>query len=245
MGNIMKTVIPASAAFLLQFIYETETSRKAPGCYLTIYGHNDHLLKTPITSMTIDQILSNQSAWSKAFGSSATGAAQFMKATLQGLKAELKLSGSQKFDGDLQDRLAYHLLKRRGYDAFMAGKIDVVEFAKRLAMEWASFPVLENCRGAHRMLKRGQSYYAGDGLNKSLVKPELVEKVLAQVYAMRNPTVVSIPDAPVRIPTKPSTKSTFTASTVMAAGIIFVGTFWTWLSDTACALDVFNLFCGG
>src|SRR6185312_4179042 len=113
-------------------------------------------------------------------GSSAAGRYQFMRATLLGLRSELNLRGSQL----LQDRLGYHLLLRRGYDDFMAGKISRTEFGKRLAQEWASFPVLTVCKGAHRQLNRGQSYYAGDGLNKALVKPEKVEAVLDEVLKL-------------------------------------------------------------
>lgn len=66
----------------------------------------------------------------------------------------------------------------------MAGKISRTEFGKRLAMEWASFPVLTVCKGAHRQLNRGQSYYAGDGLNKALVAPEKIEALLDKVKAL-------------------------------------------------------------
>ena len=40
----------------------------------------------------------------------------------------------------------------------MAGKISRTEFGKRLAMEWASFPVLTYTKGAYRSVTRGQSY---------------------------------------------------------------------------------------
>ncbi|MBX8785507.1 glycoside hydrolase family 104 protein, partial [Ochrobactrum sp. GRS2] len=98
-----------------------------------------------------------------------SGGYQFMRKTLQDLSRELRLNGRQIFDPDLQDRLCYHLLKRRGYEEFMAGTISMTEFAKRLAMEWASFPVLAATKGQHQQLKRGQSYYDGDALNKALV----------------------------------------------------------------------------
>lgn len=82
------------------------------------------------------------------------------------------------FSPDLQDRMGYHLLKRRGYAAFIAGKITRSEFGKRLAQEWASLPVLVPMKGAKRLINRGQSYYAGDGVNKSLTKPEQLEDIL-------------------------------------------------------------------
>jgi hypothetical protein len=140
--------------------------------------------------MTLAEVQKAQSTWTRRFKSPAAGAAQFMRATLKGLIEELKLSASQKFDGDLQDRLGYHLLKRRGYEAFMAGKISRTEFGKRLAIEWASLPVLKATKGAKLSVKRGQSYYAGDGLNKALVAPAAVEAMLDQVKGIKTAPVV-------------------------------------------------------
>lgn len=176
----MDRTVPPGAAILLAFIYRTETSRDAPECYEVIYGHKQGKLAKPLTRMTLDEVVAAQRNWSKNHGSSAAGAPQLMRATLTGLMQELGLRGSQVLDGNLQDRLGYHLLKRRGYEDFMLGKISTAEFGKRLAMEWASFPVLVDTQGAKRQVKRGQSYYAGDGLNKALVLPTVVEKVLAE-----------------------------------------------------------------
>lgn len=179
----MDKTVPAGAAKLLDFIGDIE----APRGYGTIYGNKQHQLKKPLTEMTLAEVQGAQGGWSKTNGSSASGRYQFMKATLSGLRIELSLSGSQKFDADLQDRLGYHLLKRRGYAAYMNGSIDRAEFGKRLAQEWASLPVLESCKGAHRQIMRGQSYYAGDGLNKSLVDPAKVEAMLDDVLRATPP----------------------------------------------------------
>ncbi len=182
----MDRTVPAGAAILLAFIYETETSRKPPECYEVIYGHKQGKLPKPLTSMAVDEVIKAQPGWSRNHGSSAAGAPQLMRATLIELKEELGLRGSQNLDADLQDRLAWHLLKRRGYEGFMAGTIGRAEFGKRLAMEWASFPVLAGTKGQMRTVKRGQSYYAGDGTNKALVAPEVVEAVLDRVKAAGN-----------------------------------------------------------
>lgn len=173
----MDKSVPKGAALLLDFIGQTE----APLGYNTIYGNNQDRLKIPITSRTVDQLIKAQSDFTRRYGSSASGRYQFMKATLQGLKADDACRGSDIFSPGLQDRLALCLLRRRGYDAFMAGKMGQTEFARRLAMEWASFPVLVPTPGAHRLVQRGQSYYAGDGLNKALVSPEAIEALLAKV----------------------------------------------------------------
>lgn len=219
----MDRTVPLGAAMLLDFIRATETGTAGPESYRTIFGHNQGKLAKPITEMTLAEIQAAQGSWTKRFGSSATGGYQFMKKTLAGLIQELGLSASQKLDEDLQDRLGFHLLKRRGYNDFAAGRIDTIEFAKRLAMEWASFPVLAYTKGAHLQIKRGQSYYAGDGLNKALVSPEQIEALLKEVRAVltkapsEKPIPVPIPRPEIEDPEnldKPLTKSK---------------TFWTWL----------------
>lgn len=177
----MDKTVPAGAALLLDFIAETETGRNDASKYRTVYAHKEGRLPKPITSMTVNQWIAAGPSWTKNHGSSAAGAYQFMNATTLDLKRELGLRGAQVMDPDLQDRLGYHLLRRRGYDAFMSGDLDRVTFAKNLAKEWASFPVLEATSGPHRRVERGQSYYSGDRLNKALIAPEKVEKVLAGV----------------------------------------------------------------
>lgn len=179
----MDPTVPAGAALLLDFIREIETGRRDATAYDTLYGHNERRLAKPLTRMTLDEVIAAGPGWTRDFRSSAAGAYQFMRATLQGLKSELGLSGSQILDANLQDRLGYHLLKRRGYADAVAGRITAVEFGKRLAMEWASMPVLAATKGAHRDLQRGQSYYAGDALNKSLVPAATFEAVIAKALA--------------------------------------------------------------
>lgn len=203
--------VPPGAAMLLDFIRQTEVGTVNPTGYDVIYGHNQGKLPRRVTLMTIDTIIAEQGKWSRRYGSSATGGYQFMRATLKGLKDELGLSGAKLLDPDLQDRLALQLLARRGYHDFMAGRIDRTEFGKRLAMEWASFPVLAATRGAHRAINRGQSYYAGDGLNKALVSPQTLEAVIDQAKAADiKPPAIDRVEVPLPVPgvDKPLPKST-------------------------------------
>lgn len=207
----MDRTIPKGAAILLDFVYRTDAGSPPPDCYETIFGNRQNRLSKPITKMTLGELIDAQRNWSNkswvkqnwGYGtaSSASGAAQFMRATLQDLSRELGLAGSQVFDADFQDWLAYHLLKRRGYDEFMTGKISRTEFGRRLAQEWASFPVLAATKGGSRAVGRGQSFYAGDGLNKSLVRPETVEAVLDRVKATASAPVG--PSTPIPAPTQP------------------------------------------
>ncbi|MGQ5719926.1 hypothetical protein [Pseudochrobactrum asaccharolyticum] len=227
----MDKTVSAGAAILLDFIRKTEVGRTDRASYDVIYGQNQHKLKKQITAMTIGELVDEQASFTKRFKSSASGGYQFMRKTLQDLSRELRLSGKQMFDPDLQDRLGYHLLKRRGYEEFMAGKITMTEFAKRLAMEWASFPVLAATKGQHQQLKRGQSYYDGDALNKALVKPEAIEAVLRKAKAAGNDLLAPAAEKPEaeNLPyesekTKPVSHSK---------------RFWTWL--TAAALPAVGL----
>lgn len=196
----MDKTVPASAAILLDLIGNTEVGRKPPEAYDVIYGHKQGKLPKPLTSMTLDEVVAAQALWSKHHGSSAAGRYQFMRATLRELMKELGLKGSQKLDGDLQDRLAYHLLKRRGYEQFVTGKLSLDAFANNLAKEWASFPVLTAIKGAHRQLAVGQSYYAGDGLNKALISPAAVRATLSEVLndADRSSGLAPAPEAPAK-----------------------------------------------
>lgn len=191
----MNPNVPHGAAVLLDFIASVE----APKGYGTIYGNNQGKLPVALTSMTLDEVLTAQRGWSKNFGSSAAGRYQFMRATLKGLMTELGLRGSQHFNADLQDWLGYQLLKRRGYTRFIAAQLSLKSFALELAKEWASMPVLEDTQGAHRRVVRGQSYYAGDGLNKSLVQPQDFAAVLSEALnrpvAPPKPSPAPIPPA--------------------------------------------------
>ncbi|WOC14582.1 hypothetical protein [Pseudochrobactrum sp. MP213Fo] len=228
----MDKTVPAGAAILLDFIRKTEVGRVDRASYDVIYGHNQNKLHKPITAMTIGELVDAQVSFTRLYKSSASGGYQFMRATLQDLSRELGLSGRQVFDPDLQDRLGFHLLKRRGYDQFITGKISVVEFARRLAMEWASLPVLGKTLGGGKdrngrlldlMVDRGQSYYAGDPLNKALVKPEAIEALLKQVKAAGNTATGKAKPAPAIKPQSVAKSKRF----------------WSWL--TAAALPALGL----
>ncbi|RFC66432.1 hypothetical protein DYI37_03035 [Fulvimarina endophytica] len=198
----MDRSVPLAAARILDFIRQTEVGTDGPSGYNVIYGFNQDKLPEPVTRMTVDELIGAQSSFTKLYGSSASGGYQFMRATLTDLKRELGLRGSQLMDPDLQDRLAFHLLKRRGYEQFMAGTISLTEFGKRLAMEWASFPVLADTKGAHRQVTRGSTYYSGDKLNKALVEPEEIESLLRGAKELGDAMPAQVP-----VPTpRPETK---------------------------------------
>ncbi|MFC7064828.1 hypothetical protein [Brucella rhizosphaerae] len=187
----MDRTVPAGAALLLDFVRLIETGKTDRSSYDVIYGHNEGKISKKVTSMSIDELIGIQPTFTKRFKSSAAGGYQFMRNTLRDLKAELRLRGGQIMDPDLQDRLGYHLAIRRGYNDFISGNISRTEFGRRLAQEWASFPVLAPTKGAHRALERGETFYSGDKLNKALVTPQRMEAILDQVKSAANSTSAS------------------------------------------------------
>lgn len=188
--------VPSGAAILLDFIAIPEVGTAGPEGYGVIYGNKQGRLPKPLTEMTLDEVQAAQGAWSKNHGSSAAGRYQFMRATLKDLISQLGLRGSQTFSADLQDRLGYELLKRRGYLQFAAGTKPLRQFGNDLAKEWASLPVLTDIQGQKRAVIRGETYYAGDGINKVQTTPEKVEDVLAKALVIRVPDPRPVDPAP-------------------------------------------------
>jgi hypothetical protein len=73
-------------------------------------------------------------------------------------------------------------LRRRRIAQYIAGSITEARFAINIAQEWASMPVCSRTQGKFRMVNAEESYYAGDGLNKSLVA---TNTVIAAIRALR------------------------------------------------------------
>lgn len=175
----MDANVPPGAAILLDFIATPESG----GRYDVIFGHHEGGLSTPITSMTIEQLLSAQIGWGRKWRSSAAGRYQIVQTTLAGLVRQGIVRHADVFSPDVQDELGYALLRQRGYADFMARKLPLPTFALHLAQEWASMPVLVDCKGAHGPIKAGESYYANDGLNAALVTPAAFEAALTRAHA--------------------------------------------------------------
>lgn len=252
MSAKLPDAVPLPAQNLLDFIGDIE----APQGYDTIFGNRQGNLPVPLTLMTYGDIVDQQANWGnktwvrKNWGhktaSSAAGRYQFMRATLQDIAREVRtIDGRTIFSPSLQNRLGYYLLLRRGYAEFIAGKLNLVQFGLNLAQEWASFPVLSNTKGRHRDVTRGQSFYAGDGLNKSLVKPEQVEQRLRHVRELAalmteadTPATISpktkqaapVDSASPDSPAAPSkTVKPENLGKAKAKPIRKSGRFWTWL----------------
>jgi muramidase (phage lysozyme) len=124
----------------------------------------------PLTKMSVDEVMRLQGQMRGAGSpSTAVGAYQFLGKTLARLKTEMGLTGEEKFDQPLQDKMAVALMKGRGYDDWQGGKITRKQFVDRLAMEWAGLPNTS-----------GKSHYHGDGLNRATIRLRELLNVLPQ-----------------------------------------------------------------
>lgn len=172
-------LLAASDTPILELIGKHESG----GDYNNYYGRNKNKKgeQVDFSKMSIDQVLAWQHDHTKndGFASSAAGKYQIIEKTLLACKTELKLSGNEKFDPAMQDRLAVHLLNKRGYQDFLKGEIGAEEFARNLSQEWASLPKDAS----------GLSYYHGDGLNKAGVSwGTLLSAVQSSRNTVRSPS---------------------------------------------------------
>jgi hypothetical protein len=141
-----------------------------------------HRPKKPISQLTIREVLAWQDSIDPFYMSEAAGCWQFMEDTLRGLHIEAKVSLDAKMNEDTQTTLAIALLRRRGLTRYLKGEISAETFANNIAKEWASMPVVTPMKRGSVSVKPGQSYYAGDGLNKAHAS---VEDFLAVVRRVR------------------------------------------------------------
>lgn len=150
------------------------------GDYEIVYGGIPKASRpAKLTAMTIAQVLDWQRRVVNAgSASSAAGKYQIIRKTLEASVAALSVSSQRLFDKTAQDMLAMHLLRGRGMQRFLDGQIDADDMALGLAKEWASLPVPSAMKGASRQVMAGQSYYAGDGLNKAHATVAEVEQAL-------------------------------------------------------------------
>ncbi|WP_148043656.1 hypothetical protein [Paracoccus methylarcula] len=201
------------------------------GDYDIVYGGIPKSLrpKVKITSLTVRGVLTWQ-ANIRAHGvaSTAAGKYQIIYNTLKATVAQMGFNTSRVFDETVQDEMACHLLIGRGFQRYLDGAIDMESMVIGLAKEWASLPVPRDMQGPSRWLKAGQSYYAGDGLNKAHASVAEVETALAiareRYRSGAQPSAPAPDPAPAPSPAKPSSSNLLTTALIIgaAAAIIFL-----------------------
>jgi len=123
-----------------------------------------------LIGMTLDQIDKLQTKMlqhpKNKLRSSALGRYQIIRTTLRAIRQQLGLTGSEKFDAAMQDRLGCYLLGQRGIDKWLSGRLALDTLLSNLAQEWASLPKPD-----------GKGHYAGQnaGVSVSQVKAALAE----------------------------------------------------------------------
>lgn len=170
MQNRRLSVDPRTYAPLLQLIAEVESK----GNYNAYFG-NARNKEVDFTNMTIAEVRKWQDEQiKKGAASSAVGRYQIIDTTLEGLIQQLGIDSTERFNEQLQDKLAIALLERRGADEYVNKELTQDEFAANLAKEWAALPKVigENPQ---------DSYYASDGLNRSLVEVDTVRKAIEPI----------------------------------------------------------------
>lgn len=105
----------------------------------------------------------------------AVGRWQFTYLRSQAKKAGFDIE-TDLFSKCNQDKIAMSIVERRDITLDLI-KNNPKRAALELAKIWAALPVLEETQGDSMIVKRGQSYYAGDGINKAHIKPNEVESV--------------------------------------------------------------------
>jgi hypothetical protein len=170
---------------LLDFIAKGEANKKGDP-YASVYPSSS---EPRLPQMTLDQVRQYQSQRLRAgFKSSAVGRYQFISSTLEEVIKKSGLSRDTRFSSSVQDFLILVRLKvTRGLEEWKAGTLQYrspnndISFQIKLAQEFASIPVPIPTQGAKIYLSKGQSYYAGDGLNSAHHNAEVCLRELATI----------------------------------------------------------------
>lgn len=155
---------------LLELIAHAESKNN----YNAYFGNASNT-ELKFTDMTIDQVLEWQSSHiQQGSPSSAVGKYQIINTTLAKLVHEQDIDTKRKFDERTQDELAIALLEHRGSENYINSELSPQEFAANLAQEWAALP---------RVIggDPNSSFYAGDGLNRSLISVDEVLGAIGQI----------------------------------------------------------------
>jgi muramidase (phage lysozyme) len=138
----------SSSKFNVRKLLDYIGLREARGRYDALVGKNK--FKSDLTSMTVGEVLQfQQTMRSQGHESTALGKYQFINKTLLGLVKNGDLALTDIFNSSTQDRAATALLKGRGMDAFVSGKMSKEQFADAVAVEWASMPLGSGLSAAH------------------------------------------------------------------------------------------------
>ncbi|HWD12240.1 MAG TPA: M15 family metallopeptidase [Pseudochrobactrum sp.] len=182
---------------ILNLIGHTEGTDKKRGYNETLgYGAytNGDVNLVGMTLNDVDRLQSKMLRHpNNTWNSSALGRFQIVRTTLRGLREEMGLKGDEKFTPQLQDKMALHLLERRGLSKFLKGNMKEGDFINAISKEWASLPKTD-----------GRGTYAGQRAGTSVSK---VRSAIGGVLAGRSRLHLpqrhgNVPAAYAKIPAK-------------------------------------------
>lgn len=139
-----------------------------------------------LTQLTLNEVQQfQQQRIDNGYASSACGRYQFIKGTLAECIGYLGVDpATTRFTPDIQDKLILARLRRvRKMDEWLNNDPDwpTHKFMIKLAQEFASMPVPYELRGQNRVVAKGESYYAGDRLNRSNHDPDALHTELEDI----------------------------------------------------------------
>lgn len=166
---------------------------------LGYYAVYPGLRNEEITQMTCAQILRYmKNRTDSGVRSSACGKYQFIRVSLSdtintaGIDPRTTL-----YSEEVQDFLILTRLKRyRKHNDWKSGELPTDKYMIKLAQEFASMPVPYAMKGASRQLNKGQSYYAGDGLNSAHHDPDTLYTQLEDIKAGGTGEITSVDVTP-------------------------------------------------
>lgn len=199
--------------------------KEAPKGYGQIYGGAKGVPKdTDVSKLSLAGVLSLQQRMLKAgSASTACGGYQFIRKTLIATIVQMGLKGTELWDANLQDRMAIHLMENRGLSKYLAGQISLETFCNNLAREWASLPVVTRIKGQKRIVEPGETYYAGDGLNRAHHNPAAIMGLVKALRATEKPAQ-PVPHVPAPVAPKPEPTPAAPSPAAVAHG-----SWWAWL----------------
>jgi uncharacterized protein YcbK (DUF882 family) len=215
LSNIGKTEITAGTGIGPENMGLRKILKKGEAkTYNTLVGGKE----VDLTSMSIDEVLEYQKTKMGGLPSTAAGKYQMIRGTLSEAKTSMGLSGSEKFDPSMQDKIYQEYLtgkKRPKLQKYLSGQSEDIESAQLdLAKEFASVGVpydIKNDKG--RLIKKGESYYSGTAGNKASITPEQSRQALIEERGIRTGQIAVDTQIP-----KQSNSITSTASKSMADG---------------------------
>ena len=176
--------------------------------YDTIYGGRE----IPLTQMLIAEVLQYQRTQMKN-GSTAVGRYQMLADVVEENARGLRLDPTQvRLTADVQDQMMLYKVKRyRKYNEWLAGSLGATplensqKFCIYVAAEWASCPVPYDMPAGSspfsrkhpaRNLSKGQSFYAGDGLNRAHHDADTFVAALVDIQAGGTGNITTLPSVP-------------------------------------------------